>query len=59
MMEDLREMCIYKAAYRTPATRFQFWEYMKKIHQSCGSTLNADCSRNAMRKLPAINWEAI
>mmetsp|Transcript_5772 Transcript_5772/g.9187 ORF Transcript_5772/g.9187 Transcript_5772/m.9187 type:complete len:245 (-) Transcript_5772:36-770(-) len=51
IMEDLRQMCIYKKAYGPKGKRTWFWDYVKTIHQECGSNLNEDCSRMAHKEV--------
>jgi len=31
--EDLRQMCIYRNAYKDESTRQLFWKYMKSVHE--------------------------
>lgn len=32
IMEDLRQICLYKSLYDNPKTRFMWWAYMRKVH---------------------------
>jgi len=56
MLEDLRQMCVYKKAYESVSTRKKFWDYIKTVHSECDNELNEDCSINA-HKINRLNWE--
>jgi len=54
-MEDLRQKCLYtnmKEA-KTPAN---WWDYIQRVHSTCYSVINEDCSRRAHEHL-GFNWE--
>ena len=48
ILEDLRQMCIYKQYYQNEGEDLEkrqiWWKYMKSIHQQCYSSVNYDCS---------------
>ena len=47
LLEDLRQMCIYKHFYGDEDNRKAFWDYIKSVHQQCYGSVNEDCSRLA------------
>jgi hypothetical protein len=49
VMEDLRQMCIYRDSYSHDKSKF--WKYIKKVHEECDSNINEDCSRFAHKEL--------
>jgi len=56
ILEDLREMCLYKQAYAKESTRYQWWGYMKYVHTNCYNYINEDCSKEAHKKM-GLNWD--
>ena len=56
VLEDLRQMCIYKKAYERPETRKLFWDYIKTVHSRCDSVINEQCSMNAHKEVKPLNW---
>lgn len=56
VLEDLRQMCIYKKAYSSDETRKQFWLYIQNVHDECGTDLNEDCSKYAHQNVEGLDW---
>ena len=56
VMEDLRQMCIYRYAYNEMNNRQLCWDYIKNVHKECDSKLNEDCSIFA-HKESKIPWQ--
>jgi hypothetical protein len=55
VLEDLRQMCVYKYAYEKTNNRQLFWDYIKNVHKECDSKLNEECSIFA-HKETKIPW---
>lgn len=51
VLEDLRQMCIYKKAYSKDSTRQLYWDYIKTVHMECDNKLNEDCSKYAHKEI--------
>ena len=47
LMEDLRQICIHKAAYEQDNRRQAWWAYLKTCHTYCYGSVNQDCSELA------------
>lgn len=58
VLEDIRQICIYKWSYFTVNDRSIFWDYVKEIHQECNGYVNEDCSQVAHDRVPGLDWEA-
>jgi len=58
VLEDLRQMCLYKWAYNEDdgTLKSLFWEYIHIIHSECDGIVNEDCSRNALEKVDR-DWD--
>lgn len=58
VMEDLRQMCIYKEAYAPGGTRQAFWDYVHTVHMNCNSKINEACSKTYGHKIvKALDWD--
>ncbi len=51
MMENLRERCIWELVEQKELSQRAFWDYMRVVHQLCYTTVNEDCSKNAVKDL--------
>ncbi len=47
ILEDLREICLYKKFYNDVYTRSKWWEYMSYVHTYCANIINEECSKKA------------
>jgi len=57
VLEDLRQMCIYKQAYGGETyDRGLFWDYVKEIHEECNQAVNEDCSEIAHQRVQGLDW---
>lgn len=34
-----------------------FWDYVKAVHEECGSVVNEDCSRFGHKEVTGLDWE--
>jgi len=34
-----------------------FWDYIKYVHEQCGSDLNAECSEYAHKRVEGLDWK--
>ena len=46
ILEDVRQMCLWDDANARNHT-LQWWKYISRVHYTCGSVINEDCSRRA------------
>lgn len=49
-MEDLRQKCLHDAE---PS---KWWDYISRVHSTCYSVINEDCSKRAHEHL-GLNWD--
>ena len=49
LLEDLRELCVYKEAYKTLETRHLWWDYIAATNSECSGTVSEPCSQSAHR----------
>lgn len=54
MLEDLRQACLWKNLKSTNQTEL-WWEYIEKVHQTCYSVINQECSERA-HTLLNLSW---
>ena len=54
ILEDLRQACLWRNLQSTNQTDL-WWDYIERMHQSCYSVLNQDCSQRAHTKL-GLSW---
>mgnify|MGYP000619174661 CR=1 FL=1 len=56
VLEDLRQLCLWENLSATNETE-KWWSYINKVHQTCYSVINEDCSRRA-HTLLGLDWTA-
>ena len=59
ILEDLREMCVYKEMYKEEGDRFEkmkWWHYIKNVHNECYGEVSEACSQLA-HKWGGIDYE--
>lgn len=54
VMEDLRQMCVWEDLKSRNQTN-KWWEYIQKVHSTCYSIINEDCSKRAHESL-GLSW---
>lgn len=54
VMEDIRQMCLWENLSAKNQTD-KWWNYMSRVHKTCYSVINEDCSRRAHEHLK-LNW---
>ena len=55
VLEDLRQLCLWDNMSKAGNT-VGWWDYIKRVHSTCNSVINEDCSRRAHEYLQ-IDWE--
>jgi hypothetical protein len=55
ILEELRQMCIYKSSYGDNARNI-WWDYIKEYHSLCYGAISEDCSRGAHTMLK-LNYD--
>lgn len=56
MLEDLREICIYKEAFKTLEGRNTWYNYIGRVHNQCYGAVSESCSQLA-HKLAGVDYQ--
>lgn len=56
LLEDLRELCVYKEAYKSVETRHQWWDYIASTNNQCSGNVGELCSK-AAHDLTGLDFE--
>ena len=54
-MEDLRQKCLHNKL-EARGSEDKWWEYIARVHSTCYSVINEDCSERAHQHL-GLSWE--